>query len=104
PVISGILADQVNLAHAFPNESTNFCQHRLQRTAAMFSAHLRNHAKTARMITAFRNLYVSEMRRREPEAGRVVIGNVSGARVCEGEISVDQVNVGRFSVRRWAFS
>ena len=46
----------------------------------MFSAHLRNHAKTAGVITAFGNLNVGSVRRREPEARRVVVRNVPGLR------------------------
>ena len=88
----------------------------------MFAAHLWNHAKTAWMIAAFGNFYVSKMRRCEPETRRIVIGNVSGPRFCECEIDIVAVgiNVQRptsnlqrrsvrvrrsvFGVRRWTFS
>ncbi len=46
----------------------------------MFSSHLRNHAKTARMIASFGNLYISGVRWRKPEPGCVIIGDVSWAR------------------------
>ena len=49
----------------------------------MFAAHLGDHAKTARVIAAFGNFYVSEMRRCKPEAGRIVIGNVAWTRCDE---------------------
>src|SRR6266540_2017921 len=49
-------------------------------------AHLWNHAKTARMIAALRNLYIGGMRGRKPEARRIVIGDVGGPRVCECQI------------------
>src|SRR6266480_7051967 len=88
PVIGGILADQVNLAHAFANELANFRQHRFGFSAAVFSPHLRNHTKTAWVIAAFSNFYVSEMRWREPEPRRVVVGNVSGARVRKRKIDL----------------
>ena len=38
------------------------------------------------MVAAFRNLYVSEVRRGQPESWRVVIGNVRWARVCKRKI------------------
>src|SRR5919109_2219075 len=81
PVIRGVLTDQINLAHAFADECADFRQHRFRVPAPMFSAHLRNHAKATRMITAFSNLYVSEMRRCKSESWRVVIGNVRRARL-----------------------
>src|SRR5437773_8655889 len=61
-VIGRVLADQIDLAHAFADERTNFRQHGVRFAAAMFSTHLRNHTKTARMIAALGNLDVSEMR------------------------------------------
>src|SRR6476646_8438647 len=75
-VVRGVLTDQVDFAHTFADERTDFRQYGLRFPAPMLAAHLWNHAKTARMITTFGNLYVSEMRRGESEAGRVVIGNV----------------------------
>src|SRR6266550_3337259 len=55
----------------------------------MFSSHLRNHAKTARMIAAFGNLYISRVRWRKPEPRRVVIGDVSWTR--SNEVKIDMV-------------
>src|SRR6266568_2436268 len=97
PVIGRILADQINLAHAFADESPNFCNDRLRSPAAVFSPHLRNHAKTARMITTLRDLYVSEMGWRKPKAGRVVIGNVSrsGVRECKIDLVAFRRNIQR---------
>src|SRR4051794_27810102 len=43
----------------------------------MPSAHLRNYAKAARMIASFRDLQIDAVCRGEPEAGRIVIRNVS---------------------------
>src|SRR6266542_1359573 len=88
PVIGRVLADQINLANTFADESPNFRQHRLWRTAAVLPAHLWNHAKTARMIAALCNLYVGGMRGRKPEARSIVIRNVSGPRVCECQIDL----------------
>ena len=61
----------------------------------MFAAHLGNHAKTARVIAAFGNFYVSEMRRCKSEAGRIVIGNVSGPAVRERKIGLVVFSIGR---------
>src|SRR5467141_3333679 len=61
----------------------------------MFSSHLRNHAKTARMIAAFGDLYISGVRWRKPEPRRVVIGDVSWTRSNEVKIEM----VGRRSDR-----
>ena len=77
PVIRRILADQIDFADAFTDESPNFRKNRLGRPATVSSPHLRNHAKTAWMIAAFGNLYVSGMCWGKPEARCVVIGNVS---------------------------
>ncbi len=55
-VIRRVLADQVDLSHPFTDESANFRQNRLRRTTAMFSPHLRDHAKTARVIAALCDL------------------------------------------------
>src|SRR5439155_17896050 len=97
PVIGRILADQVDFADAFAHQSTNFGENRFWRSAAMLAAHLRNYAKTARVIAAFGNFYVSEMRRRKPETRRIVIGNVSGPPCGEAqiEIAVIEINVQR---------
>src|SRR5688572_31971615 len=45
----------------------------------MRTAHARDNAKAAGMITALGNLHISKMIRREPEARRLVIWNVNGA-------------------------
>src|SRR6266581_3221082 len=96
-VIGSVLADQVNFAGAFAHQSANFGENRFRKSAAMLAAHLRNYAKTARVIAAFGNFYVSEMRRRKPKTGRIVIGNVSGPPCGEAqiEIAVVEVNVQR---------
>ena len=46
----------------------------------MFPAHLRDHAKTARVIATLGNLQVRRVRRGKPEARRVIIGDVSRPR------------------------
>src|SRR5712692_4125220 len=46
----------------------------------MLSAHLRDHAKAARMIATFRNFYIGRVGGCKTEARGVVIGNVTGAR------------------------
>src|SRR5207249_8493140 len=52
----------------------------------------RNHAKTARVIAAFGDLYVSEVSGRKPEARCVVIRDVSWPRLRKRKI--DMVVVG----------
>src|SRR5437667_39586 len=64
PVVSRVLADQIDLADAFGYERANFREHRFGRTAPVFAAHLRDHAKTAGMIAALGNLHISRMGRR----------------------------------------
>src|SRR5882724_7455747 len=105
PVIGRILADQVDFADAFAHQSANFGENRFRKSAAMLAAHLRNYAKTARVIAAFGNFYVSEMRRCKPETGRIVIGNVSGTRVRKRKIRLMVLSVQRWTlgVERWAF-
>src|SRR5438094_3119409 len=66
-VIGRVLADQVDFAHAFADERANFCNYGLRSAAAMFAAHLGNHAKTTWMIAAFSYFYVRKMCRRKPE-------------------------------------
>src|SRR5207244_7199658 len=84
-VVSRVLADPVDLAEAFGYERANFREHRFGRTAPVFAAHLRDHAKTAGMIAALGNLHISRMGRRQPKARRVVIRNVTRSRVGEGK-------------------
>src|SRR5205823_14513059 len=95
-VVCGVLTDQVDFAHTFADERTDFRQYRFRFAAPMFAAHLWDHAKTARMIAALGNLHVSGMRRSKSEARCVVIGNVGRPRICKRKI-------GNF-VERWAFS
>src|SRR5437764_2360231 len=57
-VISRVLANEIKLAHSFADEPADFRQHGLHCPAAMFTAHLRNHAKAARVIAALGNLYI----------------------------------------------
>src|ERR1041385_7258450 len=78
PIISGVLADQINFAYAFGDQSLDLRQDRLRQTAPVFPAHLWDHAKTARMITALGDFYVSRVRRGKPKVRRIVIGNVTG--------------------------
>src|SRR5207244_12149849 len=77
-VVRGVLTDQVDFAHSFADERTDFRQHRFRFATPMLAAHLWNHAKTARMIAALGNLHVSGMRRSKSETRCVVIGNVRG--------------------------
>ena len=83
PIICSVLADQIDLAHSFVHEPANLRDDRFRLPTAMFPAHLWDHAKAARVIAAFRNLHISNMRRRQPEARRIVIRDVTGSRVCE---------------------
>src|SRR6202165_193605 len=87
-VIGRILADQIDFAPAFRDKAANFGKHRIDRSAAMFSAHLRDHAKTARMIATFGDFYIGRVRRRKAKARRVVIGNVTGARSDKVKIDI----------------
>ena len=95
-VVRSVLTDQVDFAHTFADECTDFRQHRFRFPATMLAAHLWNHAKTARMIAALGNLHVSGMRRSKSETRCVVIGNVRGPRICKRKIG----NI----VEPWAFS
>src|SRR4029077_16736619 len=121
-VVRGVLTDQVDFAHTFADERTDFRQDRFRFAAPMLAAHLWNHAKTARMIAALGNLHVSGMRRSKSETRGVVIGNVRGA--CVRECQIGLVGFGRnvkrrtynaqrptlllrhwaLSVERWAFA
>src|SRR4029453_16875276 len=85
-VVRSVLTDQVDFAHTFADERTDFRQDRFRFAAPMLAAHLWNHAKTARMIAALGNLHVSGMRRSKSETRRVVIGNVPGPLVRKREI------------------
>src|SRR5215471_17974267 len=100
-VIRRVLTNQIDLTNAFADEPANFRQHRLRRAAAVFPAHLRNHAKSARMIAAFGNLYVGRVRGCKPEARRIVIGNVSWALICKSEAGITAI---RIKIDRWRFS
>src|SRR4029077_7506530 len=105
-VIRGVLTDQIDFAHTFANERTDFRQDRFRFAAPMLAAHLWDHTKTARMIAALRNLHVSGMRRSKSETRRVVVGNVRGSRVGERKIQILGVNAQRPTVciERWALS
>src|SRR6476646_1119135 len=94
-VVRGVLTDQVDFAHTFADERTDFRQHRFRFATPMLAAHLWNHAKTARMIAALGNLHVSGMRRSKSETRGLVIGNVRGACICECKIKmvVPRMNV-----------
>src|SRR5256885_9088753 len=54
----------------------------------MFSAHLRNDAETAWVITTFGNFYVCRMRRRQSKTWSVVIRNIGWPRVGEAKINI----------------
>src|SRR6266699_6103914 len=80
PVICCVLTDQIYLAHAFLDESSDLCEHGFRSPTAVFSPHLWDHAKTTRVIAAFGNFNVSRVRWRKPETRCVVIGNITGMR------------------------
>src|SRR6185312_14764385 len=63
----------------------------------MLAAHLRNHAKTARMIATLGNLHVSGVGGSKSEPRCFVIGNVRGTCICECKIKtvVPGMNVER---------
>src|SRR6266481_7488899 len=73
PVIGRVLANQVDFADAFAHQSANFGENRFRKSAAMLAAHLWNYAKTARVIAAFGNFYVSEMRRRKSTTRSTIV-------------------------------
>ena len=100
-VVRGVLTDQVDFAHTFADERTDFRQHRFRFAAPMLAAHLWNHAKTARMITALGNFHVSGMRGSKSETRCVVIGNVRGTlgSECKVEIAIAEIDVQRRTVR-----
>ena len=77
-VIGRVLADEVELLHAFRDQIFDFSDNAMDRAGAMFAAHLRDDAKRARMIAALGDFHVSRMRRRQPKPRRVVVGNVNG--------------------------
>src|ERR1700722_19644124 len=61
PVVGCVLADQVNFFDTLPDKVANFAFHRVDRSASMPATHLRDYAKTARMVTSFGNLQVGKM-------------------------------------------
>src|SRR6266404_21986 len=89
PVIGCVLTDQIYLARPFLDESSDLCKHRFRGPTAVFSPHLWDHAKTARVIAAFGNFNISGVRWRKPKTGSVVIGNINGMRRDEVVVAVD---------------
>ncbi len=75
--VRGVLADEVDLPDAFGNEMAHLGDHGVNRPAAMPPAHLRDHAERTRVIAPLGDLGESGVRRGEPEARRVVVGNVN---------------------------
>ena len=75
--VGRVLTDEVNFPHSLGDEIADFRNHGFDRATPVTSAHLRDHAKTARMIAALGNLHVGGMGRGKPEPRRVVVGNVS---------------------------
>src|SRR5690349_6552787 len=57
-VTSGVLADQVDFAHALGKHTRCFQHHRFEPPAAKLSAILRDDTETAWMIAAFGDLYI----------------------------------------------
>ena len=76
-VIGRVLADQIDLLHAFRHERANFRENRIRLPAAMPAAHLWNDAKAAGMIAALRDFQINAVRRGQSEPRRIVIRNVS---------------------------
>src|SRR3984893_5285935 len=77
PIVGGILADQIDLFHSFGGQVANLSFYRLNRPAAMSAAHLRDHTKTARVITSLRNFQVGIVRWSQSKTRRGVIRYVS---------------------------
>src|SRR6202046_994573 len=77
-VESSVLANERNFAHACGGEILRFAHDRLESAAAKFSAKLRNHAESARMVAAFVYFDVSGVARRGQNAGREVVVKISG--------------------------
>ena len=77
-VVGGVLANEIDLLHAFGNEATNLAHDRIDGPAAMASAHLGNHTKAARVIAALGNFHIGRVVGSEAETGRGEIGNVAG--------------------------
>src|SRR5215472_11039467 len=112
-VVRGVLTDQVDFAHTFTDQGTDLRQHRLRFAAPMLAAHLWDHAKTARMITALGNFHVGRMRRSKSETWCAVVRNVCGPLIREYKIKIvaSGMNVERptpnaqrrtASIQRWA--
>ena len=59
--VGGILRNEQKLFDSFGHELFGFTPDRFDRAAAMFSAHLRNDAKGAGMVTTLGNLYIGKM-------------------------------------------
>ena len=60
-VAGGVLADQVDLAHALLEQARGFGNHRFEAPAAELAAILRDHAEGAGMVAALGDLDVGEM-------------------------------------------
>ena len=72
------MADKVDLLHALGNEPANLAYNRIQRAAAMATAHLRDHAKTARVVAAFRDFHIDRVVRCEAKSRRGKIWDIAG--------------------------
>src|SRR5580698_3049470 len=60
-VAGGVLADQIDLAHALFEEASGFRDHGFETAAAEVTAILRDHTEGAGMIAAFGNFQVGEV-------------------------------------------
>src|SRR6266581_4353276 len=63
PVIGRVLADQIDFARSFAHKRTNLGEDRFRSAAAVTPAHLRDDAKSARMIAPLGDLQISRVRR-----------------------------------------
>ena len=77
-VVGSILADKVDFLHALGNKAANLANNRIQRAAAMATAHLRNNTKTARMVAAFRDFDIDRVVRCETKSRRGKIWDIAG--------------------------
>ena len=77
-VVGGILADEVDFLNSLGNESANLANDGVQRAAAVASAHLRNHAKAARVVAALRDFDIDRVVRREAKPGSGKIRDIAG--------------------------
>src|SRR5687768_17208790 len=73
PKDRGVLSNQIDFAHALPEQARCFEYNRFESAAAVFAPVLRNHAERAWVIAAFGNFDVSEVPGRREDTGCEVV-------------------------------